>query len=111
MKYVFTYNAVDVQGESQAIRRAVIEFFANNGVRRNQIRQCLETTFIFDSGKNIQEWETLVESQLRTPEGVLFKGFYVLARVFYNRDRVFEHIARCNGSLQSFVDEVYDEIT
>jgi hypothetical protein len=104
-KYVFTYNAQYTEYNGNEVREEVIRFFDSNGAIN--IKQCLDTTFVFDSnGKTTDQWYRLIRTQLDGDGNVLGGGFYLLNSVFYSQQNGHEIKSKCNCDLQSFVEDI-----
>lgn len=106
-KYIFTYNAVNVdETSSQNIRKEIIILLKNNGA--TNIKQCLDTTFVFNSSKSTLLWNQLILRHLNERKNGLYDGYYLLNKVFYTKEDNFEIKGKCNKHLQTFVDDLLE---
>ena len=106
-KYIFTYNAVDVEdNDSQEIRKQIIIFLHHN--KATQIKQCLDTTFVFYSSKTTEQWNQLILKYLNNRETGLYDSYYLLNRVSKIKQDSYEIKGKCNKHLQTFVDDILE---
>ncbi|PKP18122.1 MAG: hypothetical protein CVU05_14255 [Bacteroidetes bacterium HGW-Bacteroidetes-21] len=108
-KYVFTYNQKKEARKRETaytpaqMRDEAIRFLLLNGV--DNLEQCLDTTFCFDSDLSVADWRRLIENKLRP---YIEAGYYLIARVALGKNGLFWFRA-CNPELQERVETIKAE--
>ncbi len=100
--YVLTYNKNEGNFSSEEIREELIKFLYEN--RATEIKQCLETTFMFKGGRNTSFWKRKITDELRSRNGIFEHCFCLFSRVYYTQLSAYEIFGNCNPTLQDYVE-------